>query len=464
MSSTSSTVLPQGAGYGVGIGLFFSALMLGLTAIQSRYTPYKSSNSEEFSSASRSVKPGLIASGIVSAWTWAATLVSCSSVRGDKANTSYTDIAGLTEDTDLDPAELDKAFKFAAWSSLALSPNFQLVIMILLIPLPLFFTQTIFGVRGLEAWVIIGIIWAFLSTFTVVLYPLWESREALLMVSRGILKDIFGGGAGKYTAPSRKSDFEFSGVGKESPIGGDHDESCTTVPVQFDRLTVVANASSRPSNNNTITTAVIALVFAVQAHAHAAVSPVLGVAGTPVRGDVKRPLTLGFIKKPCGLGVNIAANLDTSTPVVAQPDGTFNVTVTNFNLGIDGSRKMSLLVDPTGTGKNMVAGTISTNGDPAPGDLSSEVLAASLPAGMTCTGGASGNLCLASFKSTFGFGNCVVIQQSPSTASNSTAATTAATTSAAGTSVAADPTTASGASPLASDSTSAAVDGTTADA
>jgi hypothetical protein len=50
--------------------------MLGLTAIQARYTGFSPKNSEEFSSASRSVKPGLIASGIVSAWTWAATLVS----------------------------------------------------------------------------------------------------------------------------------------------------------------------------------------------------------------------------------------------------------------------------------------------------------------------------------------------------------------------------------------------------
>ncbi|KAG6859950.1 hypothetical protein C0995_001386 [Termitomyces sp. Mi166 len=79
-SSTASPVLPQAAGYGVGIGLFFSALMLCLTAIQSRYTPYNPSNSEEFSSASRSVKPGLIASGIVSAWTWAATLLQSSAV------------------------------------------------------------------------------------------------------------------------------------------------------------------------------------------------------------------------------------------------------------------------------------------------------------------------------------------------------------------------------------------------
>ena len=60
----------------IGIGLFFSAFMIMLTAIQARYTGFSPTNSEEFSSASRSVKPGLIASGIVSAWTWAATLVS----------------------------------------------------------------------------------------------------------------------------------------------------------------------------------------------------------------------------------------------------------------------------------------------------------------------------------------------------------------------------------------------------
>ncbi len=50
--------------------------MITLTAIQARYTAYSPKNTEEFSSASRSVKPGLIAAGIVSAWTWAATLVS----------------------------------------------------------------------------------------------------------------------------------------------------------------------------------------------------------------------------------------------------------------------------------------------------------------------------------------------------------------------------------------------------
>lgn len=49
--------------------------MIILTAVQARYTGFSPKNSEEFNSASRSIKPGLIASGIVSAWTWAATLV-----------------------------------------------------------------------------------------------------------------------------------------------------------------------------------------------------------------------------------------------------------------------------------------------------------------------------------------------------------------------------------------------------
>jgi len=100
------------------------------------------------------------------------------------------------EDDDLDPVGLNKAFRFAAWSSVAL-----LVVMIILIPLPLFFAQTVYGVRGLTAWVVIGILWTFLSTFTVVLYPLYESREALMQICRGIVKDIFAKGSGKYAAP-----------------------------------------------------------------------------------------------------------------------------------------------------------------------------------------------------------------------------------------------------------------------
>jgi len=69
MSSTEGArVLNQGVGYGVvlGIGFVFAVFMMGLSYLQNRYTNFKTTTSEEFNTASRSVKPGLIASGIVS--------------------------------------------------------------------------------------------------------------------------------------------------------------------------------------------------------------------------------------------------------------------------------------------------------------------------------------------------------------------------------------------------------------
>ncbi|KAJ7668024.1 solute symporter family transporter [Mycena rosella] len=54
--------------------------MCGISYLQNRYTRFSTKASEEFNTASRNVKPGLIASGIVSAWTWAATLLQSSTV------------------------------------------------------------------------------------------------------------------------------------------------------------------------------------------------------------------------------------------------------------------------------------------------------------------------------------------------------------------------------------------------
>lgn len=60
--------------------------------------------------------------------------------------------------------------------------------MIILIPLPLFFAQTIYSTAGLTTWVVVGIIWTFLSAFCVVLYPLYESRVAIGQIVRGLTK------------------------------------------------------------------------------------------------------------------------------------------------------------------------------------------------------------------------------------------------------------------------------------
>ncbi|KAF9479193.1 urea transporter [Pholiota conissans] len=103
--------------------------------------------------------------------------------------------AGSEEEDELDPVALKKAFKFATYSSLGL-----FIVLILVIPLPLFFSHHIFGVGGLTGWVSVGIAWTFLSAISVVIYPLYESRHALTQISKGIYKDLFKRGSGKYVA------------------------------------------------------------------------------------------------------------------------------------------------------------------------------------------------------------------------------------------------------------------------
>lgn len=70
-------ILSQGYGYGyaVGLGAAFAILMAVLTKILARFMG-QVQNSERFSTASRNVGSGLIASSTVSAWTWPATLLS----------------------------------------------------------------------------------------------------------------------------------------------------------------------------------------------------------------------------------------------------------------------------------------------------------------------------------------------------------------------------------------------------
>ncbi|KAF5379904.1 hypothetical protein D9757_007184 [Collybiopsis confluens] len=206
--------------------------------------------------------------------------------------------------------------------------------------------------------------------------------------------------------------------------------------------------------------------YVSNAYAHAAISPMLGVSGTPVRNDVQFPLEK---VAPCGK-VNAAENIDSSTPVQMAADGTVTMTITNFNPTIDGSRKVkTALVDTTGTGKSFNAeATMVTNGDPNPSTDDSEQIVASMPAGIQCTGGASGNLCLMSMKTTFGFGNCVVVQQGASS-SNSTSTSTADAAAGSDVSAAADTaestaqdTTAAATAPETSAATAAVAQGTAA--
>lgn len=144
-------------------------------------------------------------------------------------------------------------------------------------------------------------------------------------------------------------------------------------------------------------------------NAHAGIAPALGVHGTFTRNDVQRPSTA----KPCG---TIAlTNIDTSAPVIAAADGTMTMNITSFNGGTDGSRAIKTLqIDATGTGKDFKVASVSAitkNGVAAPSSAGTQQLKVTMPAGTTCTGGKTKNLCLMSFITDGGFGNCVVAQQ-----------------------------------------------------
>ena len=71
-----AVTLDQGAGYGVvvGIGALFAFGMIFTTYVLRRYNK-EIITAEEFATAGRSIKTGLIAAAVVSSWTWAATLL-----------------------------------------------------------------------------------------------------------------------------------------------------------------------------------------------------------------------------------------------------------------------------------------------------------------------------------------------------------------------------------------------------
>ncbi|ANB12689.1 Dur3p [Sugiyamaella lignohabitans] len=90
--------LSEGVGYGVvvGVGFAFAIGMILTTASLRRYQK-EVMTSEEFSTAGRSVKTGLIACAVVSSWTWAATLLqSTAQVYKNGVMGAYSYAAGAT--------------------------------------------------------------------------------------------------------------------------------------------------------------------------------------------------------------------------------------------------------------------------------------------------------------------------------------------------------------------------------
>ncbi|ORZ17603.1 urea transporter [Lobosporangium transversale] len=104
-----------------------------------------------------------------------------------ESNNSTEDISPKEEwsfDAEED-AKLARASRFARWSSGTMT-----VVLILLWPLPMFFSNYVFSRGFYTGWVILSIIWAICSTIAVTIYPIWESRGAIGEVFKGMYNFI----------------------------------------------------------------------------------------------------------------------------------------------------------------------------------------------------------------------------------------------------------------------------------
>ncbi|KAJ7889772.1 hypothetical protein B0H13DRAFT_1626561 [Mycena leptocephala] len=141
-------------------------------------------------------------------------------------------------------------------------------------------------------------------------------------------------------------------------------------------------------NKSLLACASILLALAAQTSAHAIPNPALGIQGAPAE---RYPAPNHA--KPCGK-VDIASNLDTSTPSLQRRWNCDHERQNCASIGTDGSTSVSVEVDQTGTGKKFVPATVTTNGNPNPTKVETDKIVFSLPAGTKCTGGKAQNLCL----------------------------------------------------------------------
>ncbi|SCU97476.1 LAMI_0F10220g1_1 [Lachancea mirantina] len=83
--------------------------------------------------------------------------------------------------------KLRKASKIASCLSI-----FFAISLLVLWPMPMYGSNYIFSKRFFTGWVVVLIIWIFLTAFAVCLYPLWEGRQGLYTTVRGIYWDLSG--------------------------------------------------------------------------------------------------------------------------------------------------------------------------------------------------------------------------------------------------------------------------------
>lgn len=93
----------------------------------------------------------------------------------------------LAEELEKEKKELARALKIAYGLCLFFAFSFLLIW-----PMPMYGSHYIFSKKFFTGWVVVQIIWLFISAFCVILYPLWEGRHGIYTTVRGIYWDLTG--------------------------------------------------------------------------------------------------------------------------------------------------------------------------------------------------------------------------------------------------------------------------------
>jgi hypothetical protein len=90
-------------------------------------------------------------------------------------------------------AEEEEQKKLLKASFIAKTMTVVLTLALLILwPMPMYGSGYVFSQKFFTGWVVVGILWLFLSIFMVGLYPLWEGRKSLRHNVVAIFKDITG--------------------------------------------------------------------------------------------------------------------------------------------------------------------------------------------------------------------------------------------------------------------------------
>lgn len=108
--------------------------------------------------------------------------------------------------------EEDRKLNRAALYSRTLTVG-MVICFLLLWPIPMYGSGYVFSKKFFTGWVVVGILWLFVTTFGVVLFPLYEGRESIVRTGRSIVLDAMG------RRPPRAAAVLQGEKGSETPSG-----------------------------------------------------------------------------------------------------------------------------------------------------------------------------------------------------------------------------------------------------